>query len=156
MKINKQLIKNSYCLCGCGEKTSICDRNDKRRGYIKGQSHKYITGHHQVINELNTNMFKKLSNGCWEWQGCMGSNGYGIITYKRKKMTAHREFYLHTIGNIPEGYVIDHLFHNKFKICNCGSNCQHRKFVNPMHLEAFTRAENVHRVFKSILNKDKF
>ena len=155
MKKTKNKIKDGYCLCGCDQKTSICDRNDNRRGYIKGQPHKYITGHHQVINELNTNMFKKLSNGCWEWQGLLDSGGYGRIKYKRQAMTAHRAFYLHTIGNIPEEYVIDHLCHNKCKICKGGSNCQHRKCVNAMHLEAVTRAENVHRGFKSILNKDK-
>jgi len=151
----KQRVQEGYCYCGCGKRTTICDRNDNRRGYIKGQPHKWITGHHQVINELDTSMFKRLSNGCWEWLGCIGSNGYGIVTYKRERMSAHRAFYLAIIGEVEEGLVVDHKCHNISKNCKGGDACKHRRCVNPMHLEAVTRAENVRRGFKSVLTKDK-
>lgn len=45
---------------------------------------------------------------------------------------AHRFFYEHFIGEIPEGLEIDHLCHNT--IC-----------VNPAHLEAVTHSENLRR-----------
>jgi len=34
------------CACGCGRKTKLAPRNDKDRGWIKGQPMKYINGHY--------------------------------------------------------------------------------------------------------------
>lgn len=38
-------IPYGYCHCGCGRKTTIASRNRARRGQIKGQPIKYISGH---------------------------------------------------------------------------------------------------------------
>jgi HNH endonuclease len=66
---------------------------------------------------------------CWSWLGAT-SLGYGI--FQKKK--AHRVSYELSVGEIPEGLVLDHLCRNT--IC-----------VRPDHLEPVTIGENVLRGF---------
>jgi hypothetical protein len=74
----------------------------------------------------------KQSSGCWEWIGCLTSNGYGLFWDGEGKIRAHRFAYEEVKGIIPDGLEIDHLCRNK--IC-----------VNPNHLEVVTRTENIKR-----------
>lgn len=70
---------------------------------------------------------------CWIYQGLCGSgNGYKILTYRGKTQLAHRAFYKHHVGPIPDGLVLDHLC----RVITC---------VNPVHLEAVTLLENSRR-----------
>jgi hypothetical protein len=79
---------------------------------------------------LNRYKLNKV-NKCWEWIGCLNS-GYGEFMLNGKKWRAHRYFYEHYKGKIPEGLHIDHL-------------CSNKKCVNPDHLEAVTPRENNRR-----------
>lgn len=38
------------CLCGCGNKTTVANRNDKRRGWIKNKPIRFIKGHNGILN----------------------------------------------------------------------------------------------------------
>ena len=69
---------------------------------------------------------------CWNWQKAKNSAGYGIIGKDGGSKLAHREAYIAFVGPIPEGLELDHL-------------CKNKGCVNPDHLEAVTRSENVRR-----------
>lgn len=85
-------------------------------------------------------------NGCWHWTGkIQKENGYGYFWLDGKTRLAHRVSYSHFVGEIPEGYEVDHACHTWDENCP-GGRCDHRKCVNPGgHLEAVTELENVMR-----------
>lgn len=72
------------------------------------------------------------NSGCWVWKNSCGSHGYGNAYRDGKFVLAHRLSYEHFKGEIPVGYQIDHL-------------CFNQRCVNPDHLEAVTRYENLRR-----------
>jgi hypothetical protein len=71
-------------------------------------------------------------NGCWEWQGQTNHLGYGVIWDGAKMEKVHRITYRVLKSPIPKGKQLDHL-------------CRVRHCVNPDHLEAVTRRENILR-----------
>lgn len=70
-----------------------------------------------------------LDNGCWEWQGCCGSHGYGQMTFMLKGMVTHRASYEVFCGPIPKGKMILH-------------KCDYRRCINPEHLFIGTAQDN--------------
>lgn len=72
----------------------------------------------------------KKTNGCWFWTGCLSSAGYGRIVINYTQHYAHRFSYVLHLGPIPEKHDIDHICHN-------------RSCVNPDHLRAATRKQNL-------------
>ena len=70
---------------------------------------------------------------CVEWLGSKKANGYGELRVAGKTGYAHRRSYELFKGQIPSGTEIDHL-------------CRNKGCVNPDHLEAVTRSENIKRM----------
>lgn len=70
---------------------------------------------------------------CHIWQLAIHPRtGYGVTKFRSVSMPAHRAAYIEARGAIPAGYDIDHL-------------CRVRACVNPDHLEAVSRTENIRR-----------
>lgn len=71
-------------------------------------------------------------SGCWIWRGCVSARGYGQVRHERRTQSVHRVIYRELVGEIPEGFEIDH-------------TCTSKLCVHPDHLEAITPAEHHRR-----------
>ena len=69
------------------------------------------------------------ASGCWIWQGCRNTNGYGYLTHRYKNYQAHRFSWIIHRGEIPQGMLVLH-------------KCDVPLCVNPDHLYLGTYANN--------------
>lgn len=77
----------------------------------------------------------KDANGCWLWTGPVDMNGYARCWREGGRTGAHRAVYEFLVEPIPAGAELDHLCHTRDEECAGGRDCQHRRCVNPEHLE---------------------
>lgn len=68
--------------------------------------------------------------GCWEWQGTLNEDRYGIFRLQGKRIKAHRFSFSLYKGDIPKDKVVRH-------------NCDNAKCCNPNHLQLGTQEENI-------------
>lgn len=133
------------CQCGCGELTTIAPENDSSRGWVRGEPLRFIQYHHLRTRWPGyTEVDQGYSSLCWAWNGAL-ADGYGAVNRKKHgEAKAHILFYVRAYGPIPDGLELDHLCHDS-ATCQGGSECPHRRCVNPDHLEPVTHAENMRR-----------
>lgn len=102
-----------------------------------------------VIGTEDERFWAKLErlgpSDCWLWQYGLFGNGYAQFVSDAGLVYAHRWVYERCVGPIPDGLVIDHRCHNEDQDCPGGRTCEHRRCVNPGHLEVVTTGQNVRR-----------
>ncbi len=101
---------------------------------------------------------KGLDSECWMWPGSVDNRtGYGqiaIIKNGKKGVTrVHRLAYEAQYGLIPAGCDIDHTCHTE-DCGKTGTECMHRRCVNPAHLEAVTHRHNMVRDKSTIVGRN--
>jgi hypothetical protein len=73
---------------------------------------------------------RAADDACWEWQGSIGSNGYGRLRHQGKTWLAHRIAYRLANGPIPAGMFVCHA-------------CDNRVCVRASHLCLGTHEDNI-------------
>lgn len=81
---------------------------------------------------IENSVTRVTETGCWIWEKALNHLGYARIGHNGKSRPAHRVSYEAFKGPIPEGLEIDHV-------------CKVRCCLNPEHLEAVNRMENMRR-----------
>ena len=88
--------------------------------------------------------FTEQPNGCWHHLSKPNNKGYAVTKFgwpiaKTEKL--HRLSWMYYNGDIPADMVIDHLCHDP-ATCAGGDTCEHRRCVNPDHMQLVTASEN--------------
>lgn len=126
------VTSNTFCHCGCGKEAPIITKNNKKRGYVLGERHKFIKGHHLKTWPGYQQEDRGYDTPCWIWLGYVDKTGYAWHSGTHvPRLTWTREFGV----PFPEGLEPDHL-------------CRVRSCVNPYHIEPVTRLENIKRAVR--------
>jgi hypothetical protein len=81
-----------------------------------------------------------LDSPCWLFTGSLSHNGYGQVGIahhegvRKAKRRTHRVVYEALVGEIPDGFQLDHL-------------CRNRACCNPWHLQPVPQVVNTERAW---------
>lgn len=107
--------------------------------------------HLPMVDRIRARVAVDQATGCWLWTRHVDADGYGRWTANgRQGLVAHRFAFAAWHGEIPDGFQVDHVCHNRDLTCPGGAACSHRRCVNPEHLEAVTSRINTLRSPKGV------
>lgn len=86
---------------------------------------------------METDLLEKLklrveisATGCWEWQGAIGSTGYGNTYWRGKYINTHKAMWVALHGAPLPGQFVLH-------------RCDNKRCINPSHLFLGTQGDNM-------------
>ena len=126
----------------------LCGMHHQRRvrhGDVNVKKKAYTSHEVPAVDRFWVLVDKRGPDECWHWLAGRTQYGYGRFYPTRRAVQVHRFVYELLVGPIPAGYEVDHTCHNIDVACKGGNTCLHRRCVNPAHLEAVTKRENMHR-----------
>jgi hypothetical protein len=150
-------VKSFCSIDGCDNlffAKTYCSLHYQR--FIKYGNPDIILSNHGKSNEERFWLYvEKNQSGCWLWTGAILQSGYGQFwdQDRMKKVKAHRYSFEQFVSSIPPNMTIDHNCHNKAENCNMGSDCPHRRCVNPEHLRVVSQKVNADASPNSWINK---
>jgi hypothetical protein len=109
--------------------------------------------HHSPYTEFVAEM-----TDCIIWHKSIRNTGYGQTYFRGKVMKAHKAAWIEANGEVPEGFVLDHICHNEaveHGECKGGFTCKHRACVNLDHLRLASQSENVMAGIHNIDNRSR-
>jgi hypothetical protein len=89
--------------------------------------YKFLTDNEDYIK---SKIIINSDTDCWEWQGCIGPEGYGRSCWRGVQENAHRVSFRVFKGGIKKGNFICH-------------TCDNMICVNPDHLYSGTQKDNM-------------
>ncbi len=142
--MQEQTTPYGYCECGCGERTTVAAKTDRKYGWVKGEPKRFLRGHANTKPQADWYRVEDRGHAtpCWIWQMSTIHNGYGMKSHEARMTMAHRFMYERLVGPVPDGLELDHL-------------CRVRECCNPDHLELVTPAENQRRGIRTKLDWSK-
>lgn len=78
-------------------------------------------------------------DACWPWTGATDGQGYGHFRFQGRFLKAHRVSYSLAVGEIEDGYEIDH-------------QCRNKRCCNPSHLRLATHKQNLENLSGALSN----
>lgn len=140
-EVAKRGIQPGTCFCKCGESTTPAPRSAFKDGMLIGFPQRFCRGHQNIgVSQQKPRDFDEsyytvkpmgYKTDCWVWNKAL-RDGYAMFRVNSVTQGVHRWTYEKFKGTIPEGFEVDHL-------------CRVRSCVNPEHLEAVTKEENIRR-----------
>lgn len=82
-----------------------------------------------IIERLLAHSKYEAETGCQNWTGAL-RDGYGMVWYKGRLVSAHRLMWEFSNGEIPKGIQVLH-------------KCDNRKCINPDHLFSGSQRDNI-------------